>query len=625
MVGVAPPGGAGANQAVGVVGVRLDAVEPLDEALARRSGPGLVEVIHQHLGRGPTVERPLGHDGALGLLVGVEGVDELLDGGVAGVGIGIGPARAVDDVATTGAPRPRVSEMLAHALNGRHLGLDLRGDAVPVEGGADFLVGVDIDKVEDDVGAGALHRLDVGVPCCTGDVLPLTAAALVDDLEAFRLRHLFEGFGGRYRSLLAVEEERRLRGADALPEEAVHAGVVPIQAVIADLGSSPRVLAAVEREHVGIFEIPVVEREAEVGNALLVLVLRGRRRGQAVVVDEAEHVVLLDQLLGASEIGGRIHLVIAALQDQLAAMDPAMSVGVGDERLQALQGGAERLRPEEPVDAGDVADGDRRRGDTDVAVYVRAARPATARAATASATTARATAGATTAVCTTCTGCSGSTGRPRTATVRCRSVSGEDTAVGGVAHTGAARRGGAIGGAGPLLEGRVGQAGSARRGQKDDRYYHNGHRKGRPVGLRSLGSQNVRSLPRVLRSMTRASCYYVGPRSLHFTCVDCADLLVQSEDTDRVAGHDLGPLVGRNVTHGVGDDLAAVGPIVSVVRVIGRPHDVVDADGMTVFDAVAIGDETGAQVAIPVRRRWLGDRNLAPAPVPPVAVIHLLE
>src|SRR5687767_12019649 len=54
----------------------------------------------------------------------------------------------------------------------------------------------------------------------------------------------------------------------------------------------------------------------------------------------------------------------------------------------------------------------------------------------------------------------------------------------------------------------------------------------------------------------------------------------EAEDPHRVAGEDALALVGRQVGHGVVDDLAGVGPVVPVVRVVGRPHHVVDPDAV---------------------------------------------
>src|SRR3954453_8554631 len=86
-------------------------------------------------------------------------------------------------------------------------------------------------------------------------------------------------------------------------------------------------------------------------------------------------------------------------------------------------------------------------------------------------------------------------------------------------------------------------------------------------------------------------------RSSRFTA--SLPLAAEAEDPHGVAGEDLVPLVGGHLGHRVVDHLARVRPVVAVVRVIRRPHDVVDADGMAVGDAVAIGDERGRQVAVP--------------------------
>src|SRR5438270_7727895 len=102
-------------------------------------------------------------------------------------------------------------------------------------------------------------------------------------------------------------------------------------------------------------------------------------------------------------------------------------------------------------------------------------------------------------------------------------------------------------------------------------------------------------------------------------------LLVDTEDAYGVAGDCLAALVAGDVAHHVRDRLARVGPVVAVVRIVGAPHDVVDADAVAVLDAVEVGDERGAHVAEPVVRRRLANGDVAPRPVAPVAVVDLLE
>src|SRR5205807_3753421 len=55
--------------------------------------------------------------------------------------------------------------------------------------------------------------------------------------------------------------------------------------------------------------------------------------------------------------------------------------------------------------------------------------------------------------------------------------------------------------------------------------------------------------------------------------------VVEAEDAGGVGPDDLRLLVGGDVAHLLFDDLARVGPVVAVVGVIRRPHDVVDAHG----------------------------------------------
>ncbi len=62
-----------------------------------------------------------------------------------------------------------------------------------------------------------------------------------------------------------------------------------------------------------------------------------------------------------------------------------------------------------------------------------------------------------------------------------------------------------------------------------------------------------------------------------------------------------------------------------MVRVVGRPHHVGDADRVAVLDAVVVDDEGRHPVAAEVLARLVLERALRPAPVAPVAIIHLLE
>ena len=72
-------------------------------------------------------------------------------------------------------------------------------------------------------------------------------------------------------------------------------------------------------------------------------------------------------------------------------------------------------------------------------------------------------------------------------------------------------------------------------------------------------------------------------------------------------------------------DLARVRPVVAVVRVVARPHDVVDAGRVAQGDAGAVGDERRRVVAVPVERRRVLDREVAPDAVAPVAVVDRLD
>src|SRR5436190_9080126 len=163
-----------------------------------------------------------------------------------------------------------------------------------------------------------------------------------------------------------------------------------------------------------------------------------------------------------------------------------------------------------------------------------------------------------------------------------------------------------------------------------------------PMVGSSLPRNDHTSVPSAfVTSLGTSSAYFAGRRSSHMPggsttwsstetrimssiCIACP-LVLQVEDADGVAGDDLVAFVGRHVGHGVVDDLARVRPVVAVVRVVGAPHEVVDTNRVAVGDAEAVVDERGRQVAEPVVRRRLGDRDVAPRAVAPVAVVHLLE
>src|SRR5262249_13164804 len=59
----------------------------------------------------------------------------------------------------------------------------------------------------------------------------------------------------------------------------------------------------------------------------------------------------------------------------------------------------------------------------------------------------------------------------------------------------------------------------------------------------------------------------------------------------RVLVRDLPPLGRGDVREHVADDLARVRPVAAVMRVVRRPHDVLDPDGVAVLHAVVVDDE----------------------------------
>jgi hypothetical protein len=86
-------------------------------------------------------------------------------------------------------------------------------------------------------------------------------------------------------------------------------------------------------------------------------------------------------------------------------------------------------------------------------------------------------------------------------------------------------------------------------------------------------------------------------------------LLFQMEDPHGIGAADSVPLLGRNVTHHGIDRHPRVRPIVAVMGVVRRPHDVVDARAIAVLDAVAVHDEGGRHVAVPVVAGRLPERD----------------
>src|SRR5262245_44246705 len=71
-------------------------------------------------------------------------------------------------------------------------------------------------------------------------------------------------------------------------------------------------------------------------------------------------------------------------------------------------------------------------------------------------------------------------------------------------------------------------------------------------------------------------------------------------DADHIPGADEVALVGRHPREHLAGDLATVGPVAAVVRVVGRPRHVALADVVAIQHAHAIGDEGANEVVVEV-------------------------
>src|SRR5262245_47789375 len=93
----------------------------------------------------------------------------------------------------------------------------------------------------------------------------------------------------------------------------------------------------------------------------------------------------------------------------------------------------------------------------------------------------------------------------------------------------------------------------------------------------------------------------------------------------RVGADDLAPLVGGHVGEQRVDRPARVGPVVAVVREVGRPGHVLDPDLIAHGDAVPVDDEGREPVIAEVLARHLLDLDAGVVAVAPVAVVGHLE
>ena len=126
------------------------------------------------------------------------------------------------------------------------------------------------------------------------------AAALVRGLDSLGLQVSFEGVALLGGDGDVEEEDGGVVDALLLLEPAVLAALLIPLPVDADrLGVARGAVVGVEVEHRRVLLVAVVQREAEVGNALAVGVVRRPGARLRVVGEEDEDLVLLDQLLGA--------------------------------------------------------------------------------------------------------------------------------------------------------------------------------------------------------------------------------------------------------------------------------------------------------------------------------------
>src|SRR4051794_41985165 len=94
--------------------------------------------------------------------------------------------------------------------------------------------------------------------------------------------------------------------------------------------------------------------------------------------------------------------------------------------------------------------------------------------------------------------------------------------------------------------------------------------------------------------------------------------LAKVEELPSVAAGDLPHVVVRNVVGGVGELLAAVGPVAVVVRIVAFPHQLLDADQVAHLDRSPVRDEACPEVAVlklPRGPRPVGGGFSSPPPV----------
>src|SRR5581483_8117453 len=103
---------------------------------------------------------------------------------------------------------------------------------------------------------------------------------------------------------------------------------------------------------------------------------------------------------------------------------------------------------------------------------------------------------------------------------------------------------------------------------------------------------------------------------------DVSNEAVELGGVERAHASALG---GGHVAEHLVDDAARLRPVAPVVRVVGRPHHVLDAQHVPVHDGVAVDHERGAPVAAEVEARLVRELHREPRAVSPPAVVELLE
>src|SRR5581483_10754995 len=349
--------------------VVVEVVQPVHEPFSGQVGAHGLGRLLELVAHGPTLGGPLVQEPPR--LVLVEVAPEASDDRVARVAVGVGGPHAVDEVA---AWRAEVgADLLAPCFDGGDLGLQghvvARGHLAAVHGLAQLLVRPHVHGVPDALHALLLHVDDVGVERRRCEVLTAVGtAALVVDAHAFGLEVSLVGVALLLGDGDVEEEHGRLGDAAVLLEPPVLPRGLPPLSLVTDLLAVPHgTVVAVEVEHRRILLVPVVQREAEVGDALAEVEVRRPAARLRVVGQVGEDLVLVDELLGAGQVAVAGALVVAGVDDELATVDAALGIHARGERLQPVERGAEGVGAELALDGGDVADLDRGRGHAHVA------------------------------------------------------------------------------------------------------------------------------------------------------------------------------------------------------------------------------------------------------------------